>query len=195
MSFDPNSSPLQVSVILGELIGRYLNDGIMNFSIRRNKGVFEAESRLWACYVAMPLYICGFLVMGAAFQHHLSPGAIVMGWGFGGGGHYDQHRRRLLLLTGTHAQDAYCNDALPKHQFFRERLVINLCRVLGGHGVSFFQIPWAEEHGAFEVFGVEAVIVTGLFIPSHPSAAAERSCDTGTVLAALKENMFQRGSL
>jgi hypothetical protein len=34
-----------------------------------------------ACYVAMPLYICGFLVLGAAFQHNLSPGAIVMGWG------------------------------------------------------------------------------------------------------------------
>jgi len=37
----------QVSVIIGELIGRYLNDWIMNTSIKRNKGVFEAESRLW----------------------------------------------------------------------------------------------------------------------------------------------------
>jgi hypothetical protein len=38
---------LQVAVIIGELIGRYLNDWIMEFSIRRNKGVHEAESRLW----------------------------------------------------------------------------------------------------------------------------------------------------
>ena len=37
----------QVSVLLGELIGRYVNDWIQNVSIRRNKGVFEAESRLW----------------------------------------------------------------------------------------------------------------------------------------------------
>ena len=37
----------KVSVILGELIGRYTNDYIMNVSIKRNKGVFEAESRLW----------------------------------------------------------------------------------------------------------------------------------------------------
>ncbi|KAG6906435.1 hypothetical protein DXG01_013940 [Tephrocybe rancida] len=36
-----------VSVIIGELIGRYLNDWIMNTSIRRNNGVFEPESRLW----------------------------------------------------------------------------------------------------------------------------------------------------
>jgi len=34
-----------------------------------------------ACYIGMPLYICGFVVLGAAFQKHLSVGAIVMGWG------------------------------------------------------------------------------------------------------------------
>ena len=33
------------------------------------------------CYVAVPLYICGFFVLGAAFQKHLSVGALVMGWG------------------------------------------------------------------------------------------------------------------
>lgn len=36
-----------VAVVLGELTGRYVNDWIMNVSIRRNGGVFEAESRLW----------------------------------------------------------------------------------------------------------------------------------------------------
>ena len=34
-----------------------------------------------ACYVAMPLYLCGFLVLGASFQKKLSVGALVMGWG------------------------------------------------------------------------------------------------------------------
>ena len=38
---------MQVSVILGELVGRYTNDYIMRTSVRRNNGVFEAESRLW----------------------------------------------------------------------------------------------------------------------------------------------------
>lgn len=33
------------------------------------------------CYVAMPLYICGFVLLGASFQEHLSVGALVMGWG------------------------------------------------------------------------------------------------------------------
>ncbi|KAF8830222.1 hypothetical protein HHX47_DHR2000648 [Lentinula edodes] len=70
-----------VAVLIGELIGRFNNDFIMNVSIRRNSGVFEAESRLWACYLAMPLYICGFVLLGASFQDHLSVGALVMGWG------------------------------------------------------------------------------------------------------------------
>ena len=34
-----------------------------------------------ACYIAIPLYICGFVVLGAAFQNRESVGAIVMGWG------------------------------------------------------------------------------------------------------------------
>lgn len=89
-------------MIIGEVIGRYANEWIMNNGIRRNKGVFEAETRLWwadhsramvtrkiltdmslirACYIAMPLYLCGFLTLGAAFQKKLSVGAVVMGWG------------------------------------------------------------------------------------------------------------------
>ena len=52
----------QVAVVLGELLGRYLNDWIMRASIRRNNGVFEAESRLYACYLATVLYVVGFVV-------------------------------------------------------------------------------------------------------------------------------------
>ena len=33
------------------------------------------------CYIGMLLYICGFVVLGAAFQKHLSVGAVVIGWG------------------------------------------------------------------------------------------------------------------
>ncbi|KAG6864326.1 hypothetical protein C0991_010446 [Blastosporella zonata] len=96
----------RVSVIIGELIGRYLNDWIMNISIRRNSGVFEAESRLWACYVAMPLYICGFVTLGAAFQKHLSVGALIMGWGIA----------ELAVMINTVAVYAYCNDCFPKQK-------------------------------------------------------------------------------
>ncbi|KAJ7322868.1 MFS general substrate transporter [Mycena albidolilacea] len=147
-----------VSVLIGELTGRYMNDWIMNFTIKRNKGVFEAESRLWACYIAMPLYICGFVVLGASFQNHLSPGAIVMGWGLA----------ETAVMINTVAVYAYCNDAFPKHQGEVSAL-INLCRTLGGFAVAYFQVPWATENGAFQVFGVEAAIVTGLFLLVIPA--------------------------
>lgn len=72
---------LQVSVVLGELIGRFVNDAIADVGIRRNHGVFEAEVRLWMCYLALPLFICGMVVLGATFQNHLSVVALVFGWG------------------------------------------------------------------------------------------------------------------
>lgn len=34
-----------------------------------------------ACYIAVPLYICGFVVLGEALRKRDSVGALVMGWG------------------------------------------------------------------------------------------------------------------
>ena len=59
-----------------------------------------------ACYVAIPLYICGFVTLGAALQKHLGVGALVMGWGIA----------ELSIIINTVAVYAYCNDAFPKHQ-------------------------------------------------------------------------------
>jgi hypothetical protein len=42
-----SESTTQVAVIVGEIIGHFLNDAIMRITTRRNGGVFEAESRLW----------------------------------------------------------------------------------------------------------------------------------------------------
>lgn len=69
----------------------------MNFSIKRNHGVFEAESRLWygnfssptdpgtkplkrTCYIGIILYVVGFLILGVAIQDRLSIAVIVVGW-------------------------------------------------------------------------------------------------------------------
>ncbi|KAL1717097.1 major facilitator superfamily domain-containing protein [Schizophyllum commune] len=142
-----------VAVLLGEVVGRYLNDWIMRTTVRRNHGVFEAESRLWACYIATVLYIVGFVVLGAALQHHLSAGALVMGWGIA----------ELATMVNTVAVYAYANDAFPKHQGEISGL-INLFRTLGGFAVAYFQVPWAEKHGALQTFGCEAAIVAALFI-------------------------------
>lgn len=147
-----------VAVIIGEIIGRYANEWIMNTGIRRNKGVFEAETRLWACYIAMPLYLCGFLTLGAAFQKKLSVGAIVMGWGIA----------EVAVMINTVAIYAYCNDCFPRYKGEISAL-INLARTLGGFSVAYFQVPWATKHGALQTFGVEAAIVMGLFFLIVPA--------------------------
>ncbi|KAL5513332.1 hypothetical protein ACEPAH_3731 [Sanghuangporus vaninii] len=142
-----------VAVIIGELVGRYANEWIMNMGIRRNNGVFEAETRLWACYIAMPLYLCGFLVLGASFQEILSVGALVMGWGIA----------EVSVMINTVAVYAYCNDCYPRYKGEISGM-INLARTLGGFSVAYFQVPWAMKNGALQTFGVEAAIVMALFI-------------------------------
>ncbi|KAG5351635.1 hypothetical protein C0989_005479 [Termitomyces sp. Mn162] len=104
-----------------------------------------------ACYVAMPLYVCGFVTLGASFEKHLSIGALIMGWGI----------VVLAVLMNTVAVYAYCNDCFPKHKGYQAlqgeiSALINLARTLGGFSVAYFQVPWATKHGAIQTFGVEA---------------------------------------
>uniref|UniRef100_A0A0W0FUV4 Major facilitator superfamily (MFS) profile domain-containing protein n=1 Tax=Moniliophthora roreri TaxID=221103 RepID=A0A0W0FUV4_MONRR len=142
-----------VAIIIGELIGRFVNDWIMNISIKRNKGVFEAESRLWYNFSSsLSLYICGFVLIGAALQKHLHTAALIFGWGIA----------ETAIMVATVAVYAYCNDCFPGQQGEISALV-NLARTLGGFSVAYFQVPWAEKHGALQTFGCEAAIVVGLF--------------------------------
>ncbi|KAI0000632.1 MFS general substrate transporter [Russula compacta] len=147
-----------IAVFIGELIGHFANDAIMHAATRRNHGVFEAESRLWACYIAIPLYICGFVVLGAALQNHLSVGALVMGWGIA----------QVAIMVNTVVVYAYLNDCFPKHQGEISAL-LNLARTLGGFSVAYFQVPWAAKNGALQTFGCEAAIVGGLFVLFVPT--------------------------
>ena len=53
--------------------------------------------------------------------------------------------------------------------------LINWARTLGGFSVAYFQVPWAEKHGALQTFGVEAAIVTGLFLLIVPALQSKGS--------------------
>ena len=66
--------------ILGEFVGRYLNDYIARRGIRKNHGVFEPEMRLWTLYFALPFFIAGFLLLGYSFQYKLNFAACAIGW-------------------------------------------------------------------------------------------------------------------
>ena len=47
--------------------------------------------------------------------------------------------------------------------------LVNLARTLGGFSVAYFQVPWAQKHGALQVFGCEAAVVAGLFLLIVPA--------------------------
>ncbi|KAI0793042.1 major facilitator superfamily domain-containing protein [Irpex lacteus] len=147
-----------VAVVIGELLGRYMNDSIMNLSIRRNNGVFKSESRLWSCYVAVVLYVVGMVLMGAAFQNHLTIAAFIIGWGL----------VEIATMVNTVAIYAYLNDSFPKFQGETSAL-LNLARILGGFSVTYFQVPWASKNGALQTFGCEAAVVAGLFLLIVPA--------------------------
>src|SRR6266567_1572376 len=93
-----------------------------------------------ACYIAIPLYVCGFLALGTAFQQHDSVGALIMGWGIAQvaimvntvavcASLYDVRSTREAPMSIS--SDAYVNDCFPKHQGEISAL-LNLTRVLGG---------------------------------------------------------------
>jgi len=147
-----------VSVLLGQVLGTYLNDYIASQSIKRNKGVFEAESRLWMCYISLPFYIAGLIISGFAFQNKLPLVAVVFGWGV----------REVAVMTTTVAVYAYANNCFPRYEGEVSGL-LNLARTLGGFAVPYFQIPWAKRGGALQAFGCEAAIVAGLFFLMVPT--------------------------
>ncbi|OJA10123.1 hypothetical protein AZE42_11554 [Rhizopogon vesiculosus] len=148
---------VNIAVFIGEFTGRYMNDFIMNLNIRRNGGFFEVESRLWTCYVAMPLYICGFLTLGAGIEH-LNTAALIMGWGIA----------FVAITLNTVAVYAYCNDSFPRRAGEVSAL-LNFARSMGGFAVAYFQVPWATKSGGLVVFGTEAAQVISILTLDHPN--------------------------
>ncbi|KAJ6595498.1 MFS general substrate transporter [Mycena vulgaris] len=141
-----------VATVVGEVMGRYGNDRFAAVGIRRNKGVFEAEMRLWMCYVSLPLYIVGFILLGHGVQVKNVP-AFVLGWGIG----------QVGIMLNTTAIYAYLQDCFPAHGGEVSAL-FNFFRTIAGFAVVYFQAPWLLSKGGFQVFGCEAAIVGGLFV-------------------------------
>ncbi|CAH7666320.1 major facilitator superfamily domain-containing protein [Phakopsora pachyrhizi] len=146
-----------VAVILGELIGRHMNDRAVKHLTRRNHGIFEPEMRLWSLYAGLPLLVAGFVLLGAAFQKKLNIASVVFGWGMA----------EVGTMISTVAAYNYLNNAL----FFPGEIsaLLNEARVLGGFAVPYFQVDWASENGALQTFGCEAAIIVGLFILIVPA--------------------------
>ncbi|KAJ7279389.1 MFS general substrate transporter [Mycena rebaudengoi] len=141
-----------VACLVGEVMGRYGNDKIAAIGIRRNKGVFVAETRLWMCYLSLLLYLTGFIVLGHGVETRNVP-AVIMGWGIG----------QVAIMLNTTALYAYLTDCFPAH-LGEVSALFNFFRTISGFAVVYFQAQWLEAAGGFIVFGAEAAIVFGLFL-------------------------------
>ncbi|KAL0060322.1 hypothetical protein AAF712_012888 [Marasmius tenuissimus] len=151
------ATPL-VATAIGTVFTKFGNDWILAYSLRRNKGVFVPEDRLWICYPAVVLYIAGFILLGYALEQRMHTVAVVFGWGIAA----------TAQMMATAQIYAYCNDSFSTLQGEVSGL-LNLARSLGGFAVAWYQIPWVMAYGAEQTFGCEAAIVVGVFLIVVPA--------------------------
>ncbi|KAK4937743.1 hypothetical protein LTR10_021688 [Elasticomyces elasticus] len=137
-----------VGVFLGELIGHYANDALVRLYVKRHKGIFEPEVRLWMAYLAALFMIVGLVLLGQGFYHHLNIGVLIIGWGLQTCGMVI-----LSVTTFTYAVDSYPTAPAESAGW------ISFIRVAGGFSVAYYQQPWGEKIGYNNSFGIQAALV------------------------------------
>ncbi|KAL6244801.1 hypothetical protein RBB50_008329 [Rhinocladiella similis] len=145
-------SPI-IGMFLGELFGHWFNDFIFSRHIRRSRGVYEPEVRLWMVWISVVLLIGSLVLYGYALADKLPWIGPVMAYGIYGFG----------LVTQTVAITAYASDVFPDHTV-EASSIINAFRVFGGFIVNYFLVDWAEGSGPVVSFGIQAGIVGGAFL-------------------------------
>ncbi|KPM42937.1 hypothetical protein AK830_g3620 [Neonectria ditissima] len=140
-------SPI-VGILLGEIFGHFFNDAIARRYAKKHHGVFEPEARLNMIYISSVFMIIGLVVLGQALLHHVSVGAVIMGWGLHSFG----------IMTASVAVTAYVLDSYPTAPAEVSGWS-NFARAIGGFGVGYFQQPWGAKVGYGESFGTQAGIV------------------------------------
>ncbi|MBW0499177.1 hypothetical protein O181_038892 [Austropuccinia psidii MF-1] len=150
-----------LAVLIGELIGRYLNDKAILVLSQKNHGVFEPEFRLWSLYGAIVLFASGFIILGGSFEYKWNIAAVVFGWG--------------LAEVGIMVTTVACYNYLNNSFFLPGEVsaLLNQARTIGGFAVPYFQTKWATKQGALQTFGCEAGIAAGLFILLVPLIQAK----------------------
>ncbi|GAA5829768.1 hypothetical protein JCM11251_007873 [Rhodosporidiobolus azoricus] len=142
-----------VALVIGEVIGHFLNDIIANRYIRKHKGLFKPECRLPIYFIAAFLMIPGLIIVGQALQRQLNVGAIIMGWGM----------YVVGVMIASVAVTAYLLDVFPSASG-EVSAAVNLARTMAGFSVGYFQLRWAESAGFDVSFGIQSAIVGGATI-------------------------------
>lgn len=146
-----------VGAFIGEAAARLFSRASTLYSMRRNKGVLEAEDLLLPTIPGVCLYVLGMCLFGWANLEKSSLVGVIFGWGF----------VEVGTVCFVVANLAYASLAFPDQAGDCSALV-NMARVLGGFAVPYFETTWAEKSGTLVVFGTEAGIVAALWIISFP---------------------------
>lgn len=84
-------------MFLGELFGHWFNDFIFSRHIRRSRGVYEPEVRLWMVWISVVLLIGSLVLYGYALADKLPWIGPVMAYGIYGFGLVTQ----TVAITGS----------------------------------------------------------------------------------------------
>ncbi|GAA5976187.1 hypothetical protein JCM11641_001075 [Rhodosporidiobolus odoratus] len=137
-----------VALIIGEIIGHFLNDYVANRYIKKHAGLFKPECRLPVFFGAAVLMIPGLCIVGVALQRQLSVAAVIVGWGM----------YVVGVMISSVAVTAFLLDCFPSASGEASSL-INLARTISGFATGYFNVQWGMKSGYDVSFGIQAAIV------------------------------------
>ncbi|OAP58482.1 hypothetical protein AYL99_07572 [Fonsecaea erecta] len=146
-----------VGCALGSIVGGPLNDRLISWLARRNRGIFEPEMRLYTSLPAAVLNIGGILIVGLGLAHGLAWPALTIGFAIFGFGLVIIGDAALAYLTDCY-QDIV-GDALVAVVFVRNGLSLV---------IMFSLSPWRSALGIQNLFVSLAMIALAIFLLPIP---------------------------
>ncbi|OAL30812.1 hypothetical protein AYO22_01432 [Fonsecaea multimorphosa] len=146
-----------VGCALGSILGGPLNDRLISWLARRNRGVFEPEMRLYMSVPAAVLNVGGILIVGLGLAHGLAWPALAIGFGVFGFGFVIIGDAALAYVTDCY-QDIV-GDALVAVVFVRNGLSLV---------IMFSLSPWRSALGLQNLFVSLAMIALAIFLVPIP---------------------------
>ncbi|KAJ4387921.1 hypothetical protein N0V93_008524 [Gnomoniopsis smithogilvyi] len=141
---------------IGFCIAGPLNDYIVVYLTRKNRGIYEPEFRLPLMVVAIILGIIGFFGFGLTiyFQTHWTGPVLCFGTAY------------LSLVFSSTCVFGYILDSYRKHN--AEAFVAINSRNLLGFGVTYLVTPWLEKDGPLKVFIILGFVFVSCSLLSVP---------------------------
>ncbi|KAK3300588.1 major facilitator superfamily domain-containing protein [Chaetomium fimeti] len=135
--------------VVGSYAGGWLVDVFCDWKTRRNKGVFEPESRLYLCAIPLLVTGAGCMTFGFGVERMLHWTSL-----FGGYGMISVALTAVPTITMAYVSDCLLpvnSDAL---------MLVNGFKNVVAFGFLYGIVPWVEKVGYAECFGIQA----GIFV-------------------------------